>query len=191
MPANSTTDTLTETQIYSGPKTAFEITTSILGQLETGIQTLSAEQYSTAKDSEKSQNSPIGGHVRHVIEFYQALLTAIETPENRELSYDKRKRNLLFEKDQDAALSEIATIKTKIASLPEEDTELTLSSIVDPGQPMFAMRTTLYRELVYLLDHMIHHMALIKLLAKEHGVSLAENFGLAQSTKAHQTKPAK
>ena len=171
------------------PETAIDVTVCILGQLESGIGKLSAEQYATAKDSKTTKNSSIGGHVRHVIEFYQALLQTLEQAETNSLSYDKRQRNLLFETSKEAALLEIETIRKKLGKLPARDSDLELSSIVAPEQPMFTMRTTLHRELVYLLDHMIHHMALIKILAKEHSVAFGENFGLAQSTKAHQRKP--
>ncbi len=155
----------------------------ILDQLCVAIAKLTQDQYAK---SIKVEVSSIGGHVRHVIEFYQALFTALRSPVGGELCYDKRQRTLLLETSKDAALQELSTIQADILAMPNKDFDITMSSIVEPNAPMIKMRTTLQRELFYLLDHTVHHMALIKMLAEQYGVLVSKNFGLAQSTQAHE-----
>lgn len=171
---------------YSSLRTLTVTTNEILWQLEAGIGALENNLYTTAPESADSQVSPIGGHVRHIIEFYHALLSNLGGPEPLLVSYDARKRNKELETSKNLAISEIKGIREKIGRLEDQDMEVLLSSIIDPDAPMFEMQTTLNRELVYLLDHTIHHMALIKMIAREHKVTLGKNFGLAQSTKAHE-----
>lgn len=164
----------------TGYKTLLDTSSHILGQLESGILTLTHEQYAVSTDI---NISAIGCHVRHIIEFYQTLLKA---KENDVICYDERKRNTLLETSQEAALNEIKSTRNILSKLQNEDRTLQIKSIIDPEQPMILMQTSLYRELFYLLDHAIHHMALIKMLAEKENVPLGRDFGLAQSTKAYE-----
>ena len=50
--------------------------------------------------------------------------------------------------------------------------------------------STVGRELAYLLSHTIHHYALIRLLAYDHGVRLDAEFGVAPSTLKHRDQDA-
>lgn len=159
----------------------------VLDQLCEAIARLTQDQYVKGI---KVEASSIGEHVRHVIEFYQALFNALLSTGGIELCYDKRKRNFLLETSKDAALQELTNIQADILAMSNKDFDLTMHSIVDPNAPMIKMRTTQQRELFYLLDHTIHHMAVIKMLAEQYGVIFSKNFGLAQSTQAHEnSKP--
>ncbi len=157
---------------------------NILNQLEIGLIPLTHAQYT---DSVDQKTSSIGKHMRHIIEFYQALFSVLQNPHNTGLCYDERQRDMRLEVSKEAALEELNTIREFILTLPMDDINIQLSSIIDTDKPMFTMNTTFQRELFYLLDHTIHHMALIKMLAEKLGVTLNQGFGLAQSTKAHES----
>lgn len=186
------TNTLSDSPVSQpnsvGCEVLVETSLHVITQLEDALEQLSQQQYA---GHAYSKSSPIGGHVRHIVEFYQALFTALSTSRDKILCYDKRERNILLETSKDAVLQELSGIKTQLLSLDiadksADDGGLALASIIDPDQPMFTMKTTLHRELFYLLDHMVHHMALIKMIAEGLGVKLDKNFGLAQSTKAYK-----
>jgi hypothetical protein len=49
------------------------------------------------------------------------------------------------------------------------------------GPPMVSM-STLARELAFVLNHTIHHQAMIGLLASMHGHAVPDGFGFAAST---------
>ena len=53
------------------------------------------------------------------------------------------------------------------------------------GEEQQWSRSTLRRELQFLLSHTIHHFALIGLLLSFHGVEPGEEFGVAPSTLKH------
>lgn len=159
-----------------------EVNLSILGQLIVELSVISEAVY-TRKISE--QTSSIGMHLRHVVEFYQGFLRTVSDGSNA-LCYDNRQRNLLFETSKESAIQELEVIKQAIGSMAVNDDPMTLSVIIAPSKPPVSITTTLRRELYHLLDHSIHHMALIKLIAEKQNVTLAEGFGLAKSTEAYQ-----
>ena len=157
----------------------------ILQQLETGLKTLSQQQYTHCLDE---NTSSIGGHARHIVEFYQALFKFLKGSTEDVLCYDKRQRNQLLETSKDAVLHEVRNLKVRLVECPDEPVDIHMASIINPNQPMITMRSTLQRELFYLLDHTIHHMALIKMLAERQAVAFERGFGLAQSTKDYESK---
>ena len=159
-------------------------TISILQQLEDFITSITQEQYIHCHEGKLSA---IGGHVRHIVEFYQAYLMLAEDPDRVDLCYDDRQRNMALETSRDSVIIEIQSVKKRISTLTYVSRPVLLHSIVEPSLPAMAKtETNLQREGLYLFDHMIHHMALIKMLAEYQGVMLPRSFGLAQSTKAYE-----
>lgn len=134
------------------------------------LQNLSVQQY-TYK-SKYLANASIGGHTRHIIELLQC---AIQGYEIGLIDYVNRERNLLLETDMQVAFS---AINLAAAEVTKEDTPLGL--VMDDGSTII---TTYYRELLYNLEHIIHHLALIKVSLIELNVTINdENFGVAYST---------
>lgn len=120
-------------------------------------------------------NSTIGEHTRHIIEMFQCLENQLESGV---VNYDKRNRDHRIQTDTDFALSTIADIKNE---LDKENKTLILEQIVD-GEELH-IESNYFRELLYNLEHCIHHQALIKVavLQLEH-LNVDENFGVARST---------
>jgi uncharacterized damage-inducible protein DinB len=120
-------------------------------------------------------NATIGEHTRHIIEMYQSLIHSYEIGI---VNYDKRARNKTIETHRTFAIEQIekllATIEkpNKSLVLQQGTTEITLE-----------IETNYERELLYNLEHSIHHQALIKVaLLQLQSVEIPENFGVAQST---------
>lgn len=146
--------------------------TSLLGQL-------SPLDY--ASISPVFRNSSIGQHVRHILELFDCLLNQYESGE---INYDLRKRNLNLETNPSFALEKIREIQSGI-SLP--DRELLL--FPDQNPESLPVKTTYFRELLYNLEHCVHHQALIRVACYELPyLTLPESFGVANSTlKYHST----
>ncbi|WP_445457683.1 DinB family protein [Flavobacterium sp. HNIBRBA15423] len=120
-------------------------------------------------------NATIGEHTRHIIELYQSL---IENYELGIINYDKRKRNILIQTSIEEARVAIEGILAKIEA-PNKD--LQLENGVQKTN--FSVQTNYFRELLYNLEHSIHHQALIKVaVLKYQDIVLPENFGIAKST---------
>lgn len=142
----------------------------------------SPELYTSQKDGVSS----IGAHVRHIIEFYQAFIKATASKNSTDLCYDARERNTSYETSYKAAIFSIEKIQHSLKAFSHDGSQMiTLQVIVDPDKPMRALQTSLSRELFHLLDHTVHHMALIKARARQEGFILDKNFGVANATKAH------
>ena len=145
------------------------MTSTISNDLLLLLQQISDEHYSHQCYS--LSKASIGQHVRHSIEMYQCLLNGYE---NSLVDYGKRKRDLTLEGSTIYALECLHTI---IKLLPVADRAIL---VIDNNEHVMS---TFKRELLYCNEHLIHHMALIKVAIIEiGGYKLPENFGVATST---------
>jgi hypothetical protein len=120
-------------------------------------------------------NSTIGQHTRHSIEMFQCLLKGYD---NGEFSYDNRERNLLLETDITFAQHHLKLICSEI-NLPNK----TLTSSYNLGESIVQVETNFFRELLFNLEHCIHHNALIRIGVNDiSDVAMSEHFGVAPST---------
>ena len=121
-------------------------------------------------------NGTLGKQIRHLIELYQCLLFR----SNNVVNYDERARNPLLETKIEVAKASIQDLITHIPKTQLHET-LILKSMLSPSQEI---STTLARELLYLHDHSIHHLALIRVGIQliQPDVSLPAHLGVALST---------
>ena len=131
--------------------------------------------------------SSIGQHNRHIIEFLQCLLQ--QWPSGC-INYDKRIRDQAIETSPAVAIQAIDDIIIKLRQI-DPTHPLKLESNYDYGTSehwIHTTTTTLERELVYNIEHAIHHMAIIKIGLKEIApeILLPEGFGVAPSTIRHR-----
>lgn len=144
-----------------------------LNELIDLLRQLSKEEYSIpcARLSEAS----IGEHVRHIIEMFQCLENNYETAV---VNYDKRQRNGLIQTDADFAIDQIVLIQN---NLRNENKKIELQQNVDGEE--IRIESNYFRELLYNLEHCIHHQALIKVAVLKYGnIAIDANFGVARST---------
>jgi hypothetical protein len=120
-------------------------------------------------------NSSIGEHSRHIIEMFQCLLNSYESGL---LNYDDRQRNNLIQTDTDFAIKSIQDI---IKSIERENKNIVLNQIF--YENYVSIETNYFRELLYNLEHCIHHQALIKVaIFQFENIQVTESFGIAPST---------
>ncbi len=123
--------------------------------------------------------STVGQHVRHITEFYLCLLKGYQSGV---VDYDARERNLLIEIDKDFTVETLENVKHQLKSL-KSDRSLILKSKFG-GDEAMDIPSSFFRELTYLIEHTIHHLAIIKIgLNEVHPeISIPQNFGVAHST---------
>jgi len=120
-------------------------------------------------------NATIGEHTRHIIEMFQCLNSQYEAGI---INYDQRQRNKLIQTNSEFAIAQIKEIQN---ALDKENKKLALEQIID-GEAVH-IESNYFRELLYNLEHCIHHQALIKVAILMNGkLVVNENFGVARST---------
>lgn len=156
-----------------------------LTQLKTPLMSMSDEQY--AQPLIAFSGASIGQHVRHIVEFYICLLNGLP---HKKISYDKRERNLQLETDIRFAIFTIDKVRSNLLE-NIKDFQIVVESIISPIDDFsIAIQSTFYRELLYNLEHSIHHQALIRIGLMELGLQslIDEEFGIAPSTIRHKNQ---
>lgn len=149
-----------------------------LKQLQTILEKLSNEQY--ARPLEILSNSSIGAHVRHILEFYICLIRK----DQKGICYDKRDRNKRLEEDRSYCLQMIPAIISPLETCIADQKLLLSSNFSEKSDEVVELKTSLFRELAYCLEHSVHHEAIIKIAINSlcHEIEMVETFGVAAST---------
>ncbi len=152
---------------------------NVFVQLSGSLGLISPDDY--IKPCEHLYNSTIGQHVRHIIEMFQCLETGYDTGV---VNYENRKRDRKVETDKVLATQLLIEIHDHLA---KEDKMLILEGVYnDDAEQLMRFPTNYYREIVYNLEHTIHHMALIRVGIKEiTDIELPQNYGVASATVKH------
>ncbi|WP_350290556.1 DinB family protein [uncultured Croceitalea sp.] len=117
----------------------------------------------------------IGQHTRHIIELYQCLIAGYDT---NQVCYDKRERNKNIEESIPFAITQLEAIQE---GLEKPNKELKVS--YELGEDEVSLNSNYFREVMYNLEHAIHHHALIKVGIKAMTtIVLPDSFGVAPST---------
>ena len=151
----------------------------ILESLARVVQQISPSDY--VRNSEVLSGATIGQHVRHTIEFFQCLEQGCRTGV---VNYDQRRRDATIESDRTRALQQIVLISEFIGGLTKT-VHLTLQVGYDSNtEDCVAVETNSIRELIYNIEHAVHHMAMIKIGVRDIApyIKLEEDFGIAAST---------
>ncbi|MBS1488104.1 MAG: hypothetical protein JST43_11010 [Bacteroidetes bacterium] len=152
---------------------------TILDQLTDSVEQLTAEEF--IKPSKTLGGSSVGQHLRHTLEFFLCLEQGFE---KGFVDYDKRAHDKSIEQKKEIALRTICAIKIFISSLKVEKT-LQLQAGYDlMGTESTVVQTTVSREIIYNIEHAIHHMTIMKIGIGEVAphVVLPPDFGVAAST---------
>ncbi len=148
---------------------------ALLGGIEDGVY---------AEGGRTADSSPVGVHVRHMIDHYRAFFTGL--PEGR-IDYDLRLRQTPLETDRRLALATILGLVGDIERIDDamgaREVVVSSRSAGDSSDPDWS-RSTIKRELQFLVSHTVHHFALIRPMLQREGVAVDEQFGYAPSTLA-------
>lgn len=156
---------------------------NILTQLTDLVNQLSEQDFTKPVDS--LGHSTIGQHLRHTLEFFICLEQGFESGL---INYDKRAHDKLIESDKFIALATLNKISDFILS-QSSDRALKLEAGYDLHKEEFVtIETNFLRELVYNIEHAVHHMAIMKIGIREiaPAIKLPHDFGIAASTIRYQ-----
>ncbi len=154
-----------------------------LTQLNEILQAMQDEHY--ARCSDLLLGASIGQHVRHILEFY---LCFKEGHNKGVVNYDLRKRDYAIEQNRSVAIETITEISQWI--LTATTATLLLEGAYGENETQaFSIPTNFERELVYNIEHAIHHMAIIKIAGTSlYHYDFPVNFGIADSTLNYQAQ---
>lgn len=149
------------------------------------LEQISAEDYTMS--CYNLSGASIGQHVRHSIELFQCLLQGYDTGI---VNYEKRKRDIRIETDKDFAIEALENITREMQKI---DKPLTVEACFGDDTDVYSVPSNYGRELVYNLEHTIHHMALVRvgLLETKSEIAIPESFGVAPSTLQYRKECAR
>lgn len=127
-----------------------------------------------------SPRGSIGAHFRHILDSYDCFLTGFA---QLRIDYNRRERDPSLERKRSHALQRIEQTVRRLERL--RLTEMTQHVLVSMENNSLWTRSSVLRELDYLLSHTIHHYSLIAMLLRIHEINPGEEFGIAPSTLNH------
>ena len=133
-------------------------------------------------------NASIGGHYRHCLDHFNALL---EAAESGDLNYDHRERGTLVEFDPFAALNATRQLLADYEQLDPRLLQRRLNVTCKTSYSSAGSQvspSTVGREIMYAVAHAVHHYALIGVMAGVMEIGLPAGFGVAPSTLKHQAE---
>lgn len=146
------------------------------------LASLDARDY--VRPDPKLGGSPVGTHVRHVLDFYVCFLRDLA---DGTIDYDDRPRDPRMETDLDHAVERFDALASQMERL---DVDAANGIAVRARAAAGEKRTvdapsSLERELQFLSSHTIHHYSLIAVLLRLADRDVPEEFGVAPSTLRH------
>lgn len=125
----------------------------------------------------------IGEHTRHIIELFQCLINHYDLGV---VDYDQRKRDFAIQNDTLTAVDAIQTVANQLEK-PNKEIKL----IQKLNGEIISILSNYERELLYNLEHCVHHQALIKVALLEFNFSeINQDFGVANSTLEYRNQCA-
>ena len=155
------------------------------------IEQIDHQVYSST--SPISPRAGIGGHLRHVLDFYQSFMSGIGSGR---VDYNLRRRDAAVEQDRVQACRRIRETIVELRSLSlaiqdDDDLNHLLVATEDDGATTQSWSaSSVLRELDSLQSHTIHHYSLIAMLLRSQAFEPGEEFGVAPSTLKHWREEA-
>ena len=129
-------------------------------------------------------DATIGQHVRHTLEFFDIMMKGVN---DRKFSYDRREHNSLLQENVQLTLNKIDELTNFLDNIVRNE-EIELEVEFPVSSINTVVNTNLEREIIYNIEHLIHHMALLKIGIHQNfpHIKLPNYFGVAQTTVAFQ-----
>ncbi len=150
----------------------------IVDQIVTLIGQLTIDQYRAPLPLLK--NNSLGKHFRHIYDFYSCFFKGVE----KELvDYTLRERNTAIETDPVTAIAAFQELKN-LFKAPEDHLIKVIADFSAQEEKRSVISSNVGRELMFLHDHTVHHLAIISIGIREAfpDVELDEEVGLAPAT---------
>jgi len=149
------------------------------------ISRMSDEVYATIVHP--LSQSTAGGHFRHCIEFYDALINGVQS---MTIDYDSRLRDARMERDRGFAIERLRSVSARLQEIENVGDRVLNVRVTAPDGRSSDVTSSLARELEAAASHTIHHYAIIAILVRSGGVEVDASFGLALSTQRFLTRSA-
>ena len=119
--------------------------------------------------------------LRHCLDHVSALLSANRTGV---CAYDRRRRDTEVESSREAAMARIAEVAAALVCFDPIglDDPILVESQIEASGAMILTRSTVSRELVFVISHTIHHNAIVGQMLAAEGIALEPRYGIAPST---------
>ena len=147
---------------------------SLIAELEKGISIirgLSRDQFAVGREG----HSSAGAHIRHNLEFVNALLNGIVV---RRVDYEARQRDARIENDPDHAIAQMLLACRRLESLTI-DLLASLVLVRSEIDEDVWHASSVSREIEFLHSHTIHHYAIVARLIDS---NVPADLGVAPST---------
>jgi hypothetical protein len=128
---------------------------------------------------------PVGAHLRHIIEHYEALLFPAA---QAAVDYDSRARDPELERNPALARERLLALRAQLEAWAPRALHLAVQVHGQSGingEFNFTVASSIERELVFLASHTVHHFALLAPHCQQRGIPTPAEFGQAPSTVAH------
>ena len=126
---------------------------------------------SYSKPIKNINNTTIGKHVRHIIDFYLCFINGIK--KNIIINYDKRLRNENIETDINQANSELNEIITFFKTNQHTNKILEIKLNFSLSKKIY--KSSYEHELIHLADHTTHHGYIIQIIINTQFPKLSTN----------------
>ena len=156
--------------------------TEALQQVQYLIESCDEQRYNLACENSESG---VGRHVRHILDHFLALQDGLE---NNLIDYNKRHRDSSIEDNPAIALALIFKLQNWFIQSEQllEDRSIEVESEISVShQENMCFTSTINRELCYLINHTLHHVAYAKLVAKSLDIKIEQTIGIAPSTASY------
>ncbi len=153
-----------------------------LGQCQELLQLVDADVFARAAEN----CSSIGAHLRHVLDRFQSFFNGLQSDC---IDYDERRRDASIEANLEAANFALTTTVRRMRELSANDLQgraIAIRESVHAETPPTCLDSTIERELMALVTHTTHHLALIAVILRQQGMALDSHFGKAPSTIRHE-----
>jgi hypothetical protein len=155
-------------------------------------EALQQVQYLIESCDEQRYNQPcihsesgVGRHVRHILDHFLALQDGLD---KNLIDYNKRHHDSSIEDNPAIALALIFKLQNWFIKSDQALADRTIkveSEISVSHQENMCFTSTINRELCYLINHTLHHVAYAKLVAKSLDIKLDDSIGIAPSTASY------
>lgn len=151
----------------------------LLDEMRRLIERMDDDTYVTPAPGRTSGG--VGGHVRHCLDHVDALVQATRSGV---CEYDRRRRGTSVETCRAAAVQQIVELCERLVCFDQSllDDPLLVETQIDPQGAMILTRSSVCREVAFVISHTIHHNAIVAQLLRTRGEHVGERFGLAPAT---------
>jgi uncharacterized damage-inducible protein DinB len=144
-----------------------------------------------AERQPRAGGQSVGGHLRHILEFYECFLDGLSSAR---IDYDSRKRDLTFETSRLEALRRIGMLLSRLQNqstvMGDSTIRVRMEDADEACTPEPFLMSSVARELQALSSHTVHHFALIAAVLRVQGVPVTAGFGVAPATLRYWTSQA-